>query len=138
MKLRPVDFATDGIFVAGMAHFPKSMTESISQAKAAAGRAATLLSKGYVRVLPIISSVDETKCVGCGLCESLCAYGAIRVRETDQGDKAETVAASCKGCGVCSASCPQRAVTMRHFSDGELIAQIEALMPVHRKVSGGS
>jgi len=137
MKLRPVDFATDGIFLAGMAHFPKSISESISQAKAAAARAATLLSKGYVRVLPIISSVDEAKCIGCGLCESLCAYSAIRVGETDHGDKAETIAASCKGCGVCSASCPQKAITMKHFSDEELIAQIEALMPVHRRVARG-
>jgi heterodisulfide reductase subunit A-like polyferredoxin len=137
MKLRPVDFATDGIFVAGMAHFPKSISESISQAKAAAARATTLLSKGYVRVLPIISSVDEAKCIGCGLCESLCVYSAIRVAETDHGDKAETIAASCKGCGVCSASCPQKAITMKHFSDEELIAQIEALIPLHRKVAGG-
>jgi heterodisulfide reductase subunit A-like polyferredoxin len=137
MKLRPVDFATDGIFLAGMAHFPKSISESISQAKAAAARAATLLSKGYVRVLPIISSVDEAKCIGCGLCESLCAYSAIRVGETDHGDKAETIAASCKGCGVCSASCPQKAITMKHFSDEELIAQIEALMPVPERAARG-
>jgi len=137
MKLRPVDFATDGIFLAGMAHFPKTISESISQAKAAAARAGTLLSKGYVSVLPIISSVDEAKCIGCGLCESLCAYSAIRVRETDHGDKAETIAASCKGCGVCSASCPQKAITMKHFSDEELIAQIEALMPVHEKAARG-
>jgi heterodisulfide reductase subunit A-like polyferredoxin len=137
MKLRPVDFATDGIFLAGMAHFPKTISESISQAKAAAARAVTLLSKGYVRVLPIISSVDEAKCIGCGLCESLCAYSAIRVRETDHGDKAETIAASCKGCGVCSASCPQKAITMKHFSDEELIAQIEALMPVHKEAARG-
>jgi heterodisulfide reductase subunit A len=137
MKLRPVDFATDGIFLAGMAHFPKTISESISHAKAAAARAVTLLSKGYVRVLPIISSVDEAKCIGCGLCESLCAYNAIRVRETDHGDKAETIAASCKGCGVCSASCPQKAITMKHFSDEELVAQIEALMPVHKKAARG-
>ncbi len=137
MKLRPVDFATDGIFLAGMAHFPKLITESISQAKAAAARAATLLSKGYVSVLPIISSVDEAKCIGCGLCESLCAYSAIQVGETDHGDKAETIAASCKGCGVCSASCPQKAITMKHFSDEELIAQIEALVPVHKRAGKG-
>jgi len=137
MKLRPVDFATDGIYLAGMAHFPKLISESISQAKAAAARAATLLSKGYVSVLPIISSVDETKCIACALCESLCAYSAIRVTETDHGDKAETIAASCKGCGVCCASCPQRAITMKHFSDEELVAQIEALMPIHKRAGRG-
>jgi heterodisulfide reductase subunit A len=137
MKLRPVDFATDGIFLAGMAHFPKSISESISQAKAAAARAAVLLSKGYVSVVPIISSVEENKCIGCALCESLCAYRAIRVETTDHGDKAETIAASCKGCGVCSASCPQKAITMRHFSDEELVAQIEALIPVDKHAVGG-
>jgi heterodisulfide reductase subunit A len=96
-----------------------------------------LFSKGYVSVLPIISSVDETKCIACALCESLCAYSAIRVTETDHGDKAETIAASCKGCGVCCASCPQRAITMKHFSDEELVAQIEALMPIHKRAERG-
>jgi heterodisulfide reductase subunit A len=127
MKLRPVDFATDGIFLAGLAHFPKTISESISQAEAAVARATAAMAKGYVRVLPIIAAVDETRCLGCGLCESLCPFSAIRVVETERGSKAETIAASCKGCGICSASCPQKAITIHHFSDEQLTVQIDAL-----------
>ena len=133
MKLRPVDFATDGIFLAGLAHFPKTISESISQADAAVARATAAIAKGYVSVLPTISEVDQTRCLGCGLCELLCPFSAIRVVETEKGSKAETIAASCKGCGVCSASCPQKAVTVHHFSDEQLTAQIEALLPVEGK-----
>ncbi len=133
MKLRPVDFATDGIFLAGLAHFPKTISESISQADAAVARATAVIAKGYVSVLPTISEVDQTRCLGCGLCELLCPFSAIRVIETEKGSKAETIAASCKGCGVCSASCPQKAVTVHHFSDEQLTAQIEALAPVEEK-----
>jgi len=133
MKLRPVDFATDGIFLAGLAHFPKTISESISQADAAVARATAAIAKGYVSVLPAISEVDQTRCVGCGLCELLCPFSAIRVVETEKGSKAETIAASCKGCGVCSASCTQRAITIHHFSDDQLTAQIEALMPLTEK-----
>jgi len=133
MKLRPVDFATDGIFLAGLAHFPKTISESISQAEAAVARAAAAIAKGYVSVLPTISEVDQSRCLGCGLCELLCPFSAIRVVETEKGSKAETIAASCKGCGICSASCPQKAVTIHHFSDDQLSAQIEALAPLERE-----
>jgi heterodisulfide reductase subunit A-like polyferredoxin len=133
MKLRPVDFATDGIFLAGMAHFPKSITESISQADAAVARATASIAKGYVSVLPTISEVDQTRCVGCGLCELLCPFSAIRVVETERGSKAETISASCKGCGVCAASCTQKAVTVHHFTDEQVTAQIEALAPLKEK-----
>ena len=127
MKLRPVDFATDGVFLAGMAHFPKTISETIAQAGAAVARATAVIAKGYVNILPTISEVDQSRCLGCGLCESLCPFNAIRVVETEKGKKSETIAASCKGCGICSASCPQQAVAIRHFTDEELFAQIEAL-----------
>ncbi len=133
MKLRPVDFATDGIFLAGLAHFPKTISESLSQADAAVARATAAIAKGYVTVLPTISEVDHTRCVGCGLCELLCPFSAIRVVETEKGSKAETIAASCKGCGICASSCPQKAVTVLHFSDEELTAQINALASLEEK-----
>jgi heterodisulfide reductase subunit A-like polyferredoxin len=127
MKLRPVDFATDGVFLAGMAHFPKTISETIAQAGAAVARATAVIAKGYVSILPTISCVDQNLCIGCGLCESLCPFSAIRVEQTPKGKKSETIAASCKGCGICSASCPQNAVAIRHFTNEELFAQIEAL-----------
>jgi len=129
VKLRPVDFATEGIFVCGLAHSPKPVEESLSQALAAAGKAAIPLSKGFVSVEPIVSSVNEEKCIGCGLCESICAFSAIRLVSKNGVNKAETIPASCKGCGLCAASCPQQAITMGHFTDEELAAQIGALVP---------
>ena len=130
VKLRPVEFATDGIFVAGLAHSPKPVEESISQALAAAGKAAVPLSKGLVSIEPIVSSVDEDKCIGCGLCESLCAFSAIRLVSKEGVNKAETIVASCKGCGLCAANCPEQAISMGHFRDEEIVAQIRALAAV--------
>jgi heterodisulfide reductase subunit A len=128
VKLRPVDFATDGIFVAGLAHSPKPIEESISQALAAAGKAAIPLSKGLVSAEPIVSSVNDAKCFGCGLCELICPFAAIRLVPRDGVNKAETIPASCKGCGLCAASCPKQAISMGHFRSEELTAQVEALV----------
>jgi len=130
VKLRPVEFATDGIFIAGLAHSPKPMEEAISQALAAAGKAAIPMSQGLVSVEPIVSSVDGEKCIGCGLCESLCAFSAIRVVSQNGANKAETIQASCKGCGLCAANCPQQAISMGHFRHEEIVAQVRALAVV--------
>ncbi len=92
------------------------------------GPGTAAIARGYVTVLPTISEVDPERCIGCGLCEILCPFSAIRVVETEKGKKSETITASCKGCGVCSASCPQTAITIHHFSDEQLTAQIDALM----------
>jgi heterodisulfide reductase subunit A len=124
VKLRPVDFATDGIYVCGSAHWPKDIPESISQAYAAASRAAIPMAKGKIKVEPITSCVDEEKCIGCALCANNCPYSAIEM--TEEG-KARTIEASCKGCGLCAASCPQNAITMRHYTDGQLEAAMEVL-----------
>jgi len=128
-KLRPVEFATDGLFLCGLAHYPKAVEESIAQAKAAASRAATVLSRTQVQISPLISQIDQDKCIGCGLCVELCPYGAIEPEEVSEGVvKAKNIPASCKGCGICAASCPQRAIDMLNFRDAQIEAAIEAAM----------
>jgi heterodisulfide reductase subunit A len=130
VKLRPVDFATDGIYVCGCAHWPANIGESISQAYGAASRASIPMSVGRVKTEPLIPLVNEDECSGCGLCELTCPFKAIQVEETEKGRKAKVIAASCKGCGACGAGCPQRAITMRHFTDEQLVAQVVALVEV--------
>jgi heterodisulfide reductase subunit A len=120
MKLRPVDFATDGIFLCGMAHWPKFIDESISQACAAAARAVTILSKKTLDAEGTVSHVDENLCIGCGLCISICPYSAI---SKDEKGIAKVNEVLCKGCGTCAASCPERAITMHQFTDEQLIVQ---------------
>jgi heterodisulfide reductase subunit A len=126
VKLRPVDFAKDGIFLAGMAHYPKTIDEAITQSNAAVSRALTVLSKDQVEIEPCISTIDESKCIGCGLCNTLCPSKAINLVVKEGGRKAEVIAASCKGCGICGASCPQQAISMQHFRNKEITAQIDA------------
>ncbi len=128
VKLRPVDFATEGVYLAGLAHGPKTLDESIAQAHAAAAHAVIPLAKGVVSVEPIISSVDEEKCIGCGLCVSLCSSHAMELVLKEGGKKSQTIAAACKGCGTCAASCPQQAISMQYFTDEGLLAQIEAIV----------
>jgi heterodisulfide reductase subunit A len=127
MKLRPVDFSTDGVFVCGLVHYPKPIEESIAQAQAAAARAATVLTQQYVEVEPIVSEVNPDLCIGCGLCEASCPFSAIRLTKVvGRGYLAENISASCKGCGICAASCPQQAIDMKHFRDRQIIAAIHA------------
>jgi heterodisulfide reductase subunit A len=126
VKLRPLDFATDGVYLCGCAHWPANVGESVSQAFGAAARASILLGSGTVQVEPTVSVVDEQKCIGCGLCERACPYAAITLYDTGSGLKARTIAASCKGCGVCGAGCPELAISMQHFTDQQILAQIDA------------
>jgi heterodisulfide reductase subunit A len=125
-KLRPVEFSVDGIYPCGMAHSPKPISESVAQAKAAACKACIPLAKGYVSVSAIVSSVDQERCIGCGICETLCPYAAIRTIKVGKKKKAETIAASCKGCGICASHCPTMAISMGGFSNEQIIAQIKA------------
>jgi heterodisulfide reductase subunit A len=120
MKLRQLDFATDGIFLCGTAHWPKFIEESVSQACGAASRAAIILSKKTLQAEGIVSFIDENLCVGCGLCVSICPYSAIDKNEKGLAYVNEVL---CKGCGTCAASCPKRAITMRQFRDDQLLAQ---------------
>ncbi|MGB9853391.1 MAG: FAD-dependent oxidoreductase [Candidatus Bathyarchaeales archaeon] len=128
MKLRPVDFQTDGVFLCGMAHSPKFMEESISQACAAAARAATILSKKALEMEGIVASVDEDLCSGCRICEYLCPYSAIEMIEKEGKTVAHVIEALCKGCGVCGTACPTKAITLGHFTTEEIIAQVRAAL----------
>ena len=122
VKLRPVDFATDGVFVCGTSHYPKMINESIAQASAAASRVTTFLSKGYATSEGTSSRVDREKCLGCGVCESICPYHAIKI---GNDEIAEVIETTCKGCGVCAASCPAKAIVTPHFTDQQIVVQID-------------
>jgi len=128
MKLRPVDFATDGVFLCGLAHSPKFIDESISQAYGAAARALTILSKKALEMEGAIARVNEDMCSGCRICETVCEYGAIRMNLKEGRYKAEVLEAVCKGCGVCGSACPAKAITMQHFTDSQILAQLEAAL----------
>ena len=126
VKLRPVEFGTDGVYLCGMAQYPKHITETISQAYGAAGRVLTLLSRDIVTASGAVAQVDEDKCVSCGACITVCSYGAIDFYESPQGRRARVNPVLCKGDGVCNTVCPTSAVSLKHFTDDELLNQIEA------------
>jgi heterodisulfide reductase subunit A len=128
VKLRPVDFAADGVFLCGTAHYPKHVTETLSQAYGAAGRAASLLSQDTVRASGSVCEVTEAACVSCGACVTACTYGAIELCETPAGTKARVNPILCKGDGVCNAKCPTSAIVLKHFTDGEVERQIDAAL----------
>jgi len=134
VKLRPVEFATDGIYLCGMAHYPKFIPETINQAYGAAGRVLTLLSRDAVTASGSVCEVNEQKCMGCGACIAVCAYGAIELRETRQGKKAVVNPILCKGDGLCNAKCPTGAIQLKHFTDEELLSQIDAMVPAEENL----
>jgi heterodisulfide reductase subunit A len=124
-KLRPLDTATDGIFLAGTCQGPKDICDTIAQAHGAASRATIPLFAGKVLIEPITAVVDSLMCAGCGLCEQICEYRAL---EIDPYRKVMTVnEALCKGCGACNATCPSGAISLRHFKAEQIIAQIREL-----------
>jgi heterodisulfide reductase subunit A2 len=125
-KLRPVDFANDGIFLCGMAHYPKPIEESIAQAQAAAARAATILALENIKVGGIVSYIRAELCSGCLGCINVCPYGAIDF--DNQQFVAEVNAALCKGCGACAAVCPSEAPTLMGFNNNQLYAQIKSAL----------
>jgi heterodisulfide reductase subunit A len=135
IKLRPVDFATDGIYVCGTAHSPKAVDESIIQAHAAASSAAIPMAMGHVSSEAITAGVNEDLCRGCGKCKEVCEYNAItleeKVMEVEPFFRAPILVAKvndvvCKGCGSCAIACPTGAIAMKHFTDKQILAEIEA------------
>jgi heterodisulfide reductase subunit A len=137
VKLRPVDFAAEGIYLCGIAHYPKLMSETISQAYGAAGRALTLLANDTVTASGSVCTVDEAKCIGCGACVSACTYGAVEFKETKQGKKASVIPVLCKGDGLCNSKCPTGAISLKHYTDEEILSQVDAAAPVEEKEKAG-
>ena len=129
VKLKPLDFATDGVFLCGGARFPANIREVIAQGLGAASRASIPLAKGSVVVEPIISVLaDEDACRGCSLCVTLCPYGALEIHNTEKGRKVHVIDVACKGCGVCAATCYQHALTINSYTDQQIEAQIDAFL----------
>jgi len=124
MKLRPLDFGNEGMFLAGLAHGPKTIAESIAQARGAAARAATVLSKTQLVVPGSVSVVDTDRCAACLTCVRMCPYGVPVINEDNV---AEIEAAACQGCGVCAAACPRKAIRLLHYEDRQLLAKVGAL-----------
>ena len=129
VKLRPVEFGTDGVYLCGLAHYPKFIQETIKQSYGAAGRVLTLLSKDVVVASGSVCEVDEDKCVSCGACITACNYGAIEFYETPQGRKARVHPVLCKGDGLCNTKCATGAIQLKHFTDEELLSEIDAAFP---------
>jgi heterodisulfide reductase subunit A len=127
-KLRPVDFASEGIFLCGLAHSPKPLEENISQALAVAGRAATVLSKKRLPVGGQVSTVDTRKCASCMTCIKVCPYGAPTVVGKNGKSRIQIEAAKCMGCGTCAAECPAKAIQLQHFLDDQITAAIDGMM----------
>ena len=126
VKLRPNDFATDGVFVCGLAHAPKPVEESISQAQAAASRAVTVLSALEISVSGTVALVDPNFCSSCGVCVEICPYSAPKFNENTA--KAEIQATLCKGCGLCVASCRSGAIHLKGFDTGQIMAMIQSFL----------
>jgi len=133
VKLRPVDSATDGVFITGMAHYPKLLDESLVQAQAAAARAARILSQEYLIAGGRVACVNPALCTGCLTCVRVCPFGVPKIQANLTGvggivGAAFIEAAICQGCGSCVAECPARAIQLMHYTDAQMIAKVGALV----------
>jgi heterodisulfide reductase subunit A-like polyferredoxin len=132
VKLRPVDFASDGVYMAGMAHYPKLLDETIAQAQAAASRAASVLVQDSIQTNARVAVVDPAKCVGCLTCVRICPYGVPQVSANTSGvgnilGAAYIEPSVCHGCGTCVSECPARAIQLLHYTDAQTLDKLEAL-----------
>jgi len=132
VKLRPLDFAVDGVYLCGLAHSPKSVEESIAQAHGAAIRAVTMLSREYIETLGTVATVNERLCSGCGLCVAACSYDARRINE--ERHVAEVITVLCQGCGACVVACPNGASQHLGFERSQELAKIDAALSYAERV----
>jgi heterodisulfide reductase subunit A-like polyferredoxin len=132
VKLRPVDFSSDGVYMAGMAHYPKLVDETIVQAQAAAARAALVLSRDTMTTSAMVAQVNPELCVGCLTCVRICPYGVPKISADLTGvggilGAAQIEAAICHGCGSCVAECPAKAIELMHYKDLQILRKLDAL-----------
>jgi len=125
VKLRPVEMATEGIFICGTAHSPKLITESIAQAQAAASRAVTFLSQSSLTLSAVVAEVEGEKCASCLICVRSCPYGVPKINEEGVSEIDEAL---CHGCGICAAECPAKAIELHWYEDDQLLSKVEALL----------
>jgi len=129
IKHRPLDFATDGIYLCGTCQSPRTIKESISQGLGAASRALIPLLKGTIKSEPIIATVNKDLCITCEICELTCPFNAIKLEEISKNDvKAVVNPILCKGCGACAAACPAGAISMKHFTDEQIISMVQTAL----------
>ncbi len=124
IKLRPVDFASEGFYLCGLAHYPKFIEESQAQAKAAVARALGVLKKDSLELGGMVARVDQDRCMACLTCVRVCPYSAPSL---EPGGKVQIIEAKCQGCGTCAAECPGRAISLGHYLDDQIMASITAL-----------
>ncbi len=136
-KLRPLESAMSGVFLAGACQGPKDIPDTVAQASGAAAKVIDLLQSGEIELEPLKALVDESLCSGCGVCKTVCPFNAVEMK-TD-GDKlsAQVIEAMCQGCGVCGSACPSKAINVQHFTDSQILAQIQAALP-QGDVKGGT
>jgi heterodisulfide reductase subunit A-like polyferredoxin len=132
VKLRPLDFGSAGMFLCGLAHGPKLMPETITQARGAAARAATILAQKELSISGVVSVVDQEHCVACLTCVRVCPYHVPVINEEGV---AEIEAAACHGCGICAAACPREAIQVQHYKNEQVCAKCDALFPMLAKVA---
>jgi heterodisulfide reductase subunit A-like polyferredoxin len=141
VKLRPVDFAADGVYMAGSAHYPKFLDETIAQAQAAASRASLILSQETMLTNARVATIDPLKCVGCLTCVRVCPYGVPQVTNDFTGvgnitGAAYVEPAVCHGCGTCASECPARAIQLMHYTDAQTLAKVDALFSEEPTTAG--